>query len=146
MRGECVELSGALATGMRWELGVLAIASTAANGVMGSVDSPQWLIIIMAAVAGTITGAAAAVFMFDNIDNKERRRRGLASVCGGLIIAPFAVEFVLPHPKMIPYEMFWYVTSAISAWGAWTVLRELQRRLRQLVGAKVDSIVGKKDE
>lgn len=88
-------------------------------------------------------GAAASAFAFANIDAKQRIGRLLVSFCAGLLIAPYAAEYI-PRPDAVPLVAHVFAASGLSAFVAWSLVRAAQKRMNGIADGLIDRVAGKR--
>ena len=130
-------------TAMKVETLTLGLFASALAGATEAADAPTQLIWLTAACAGTLMGAAASAFAFANIDAKQRIVRLLVSFCAGLLIAPYAAEYI-PRPDAVPLVAHVFAASGLSAFVAWSLVRAAQKRMNGIADGLIDRVAGKR--
>lgn len=128
---------------MKVETLTLGLFASALAGATEAADAPTELIWLTAACAGTLMGAAASAFAFANIDAKQRIGRLLVSFCAGLLIAPYAAEYI-PRPDAVPLVAHVFAASGLSAFVAWSLVRAAQKRMNGIADGLIDRVAGKR--
>ena len=88
-------------------------------------------------------GRRPSAFAFANIDAKQRIGRLLVSFCAGLLIAPYAAEYI-PRPDAVPLVAHVFAASGLSAFVAWSLVRAAQKRMNGIADGLIDRVAGKR--
>lgn len=119
---------------MRVELAVYTALAAGGAVVADAVHAPDFATKALMILCGTLLGAVAAAFAFDNASGKERASRGLLSLSAGPIISYVALSMWPTHSSFDPREWV-IVISGAAAFAAWALVRWMQKR------AVIDSVL-----
>lgn len=133
------------ATAMKIEAAVIAAAATVSATVAEVGNAPDDLTFILAATAGTLSGAFASILAYSNVSTAQRMMRLGVSFFAGLLAAPYAIGH-MPRPDSVPLAMHVFSVSGLCAFVAWSFVRAVQKRLGGIAEGVVDRVSPKQQK